>query len=163
MRMPRSLLRSDRWIPWTFVAFFGIVVAVNAILIALALSSFSGLETEDAYRKGLAYNRVLEEADTQAALGWRIAYAVENDAGRGHRLIVDVRDRDGRAIEGAEVRAAFVRPTHEGADAERRLTPMGGGRYRADIDLMLAGQWDLFLRVDRNGLKHRSSQRLVLN
>ncbi len=49
----------DRYIPWLFVAFFAVVLAANGALIAIALGSFTGLTTEHAYDKGLAYNRTL--------------------------------------------------------------------------------------------------------
>jgi nitrogen fixation protein FixH len=41
------------------VSFFAVVTAVDGIMIYQAISTFGGLETKDAYRKGLSYNQVL--------------------------------------------------------------------------------------------------------
>ena len=62
----------DRWIPWAFVAFFGVVLAVNAVMIWVAFVTWPGLETTSAYQKGLAYNRTLAASQAQEALGWRV-------------------------------------------------------------------------------------------
>ncbi|HOT83126.1 MAG TPA: FixH family protein, partial [Candidatus Defluviicoccus seviourii] len=43
------------WYPWIFVGGMLIVVAVNAVMAIVAVGTFSGLETTDHYRKGLAY------------------------------------------------------------------------------------------------------------
>ena len=37
--------RRSRWIPWAFVAFFGVVLAANAVLIVIAITTWPGLET----------------------------------------------------------------------------------------------------------------------
>ena len=65
----------SRWIPYAFVAFFGVVLLANGTMIGLAFATWTGLETEGAYQKGLAYNRVLDRARAQAALGWRVDLA----------------------------------------------------------------------------------------
>ena len=42
------------WYPWIFVGGMLVVIAVNGVLITMAVSTFSGIETEEHYRKGLA-------------------------------------------------------------------------------------------------------------
>ncbi|MEX0814747.1 MAG: FixH family protein, partial [Dongiaceae bacterium] len=49
------------------------MLAVNAALVYLALDSFSGLETEGAYRRGVAYDATLAAARAQGEMGWRVA------------------------------------------------------------------------------------------
>ena len=51
--------RRSRWIPWAFVAFFGVVLAANAAMVVIALASWPGLETQQAYQRGLAYDDAL--------------------------------------------------------------------------------------------------------
>ena len=53
-----------------FVLFFGIIFVVNARLIYLSQSSWTGLETHDAYRKGLKYNQQLSSSEAQNTRGW---------------------------------------------------------------------------------------------
>ena len=47
------------WYPWIFVGAMAVVVVVNGILAWLAVGTWTGIETEDHYRKGLAYNENL--------------------------------------------------------------------------------------------------------
>jgi len=59
------------WGPWVFFAMFAVIIAVNGVMVAFAFGTWTGLETDGAYEKGLSYNDTLEAARRQAALGWR--------------------------------------------------------------------------------------------
>ena len=56
------------------------MLLANGAMIWLAFATWTGLETEGAYQKGLAYNRTLEEAEAQAALGWQVDLELEQEA-----------------------------------------------------------------------------------
>ncbi|MCP4330136.1 MAG: FixH family protein [Alphaproteobacteria bacterium] len=154
---------SDRWIPWTFVAFFCVVFGVNAVLVGFAIGSWSGLTTDSAYRNGLAYNDQIEAARTQAALGWQVALDVDRRSDGITTLAVRIRNQFGRDISDARVEAAFLRPTHDDADIATTLAPRGNGLYGAQIELPLPGQWDLRLDVTKDGRRHQSTRRLHLS
>ncbi|HEV7283815.1 MAG TPA: FixH family protein, partial [Kaistia sp.] len=132
----------SRWIPWAFVGGFIVVLPANAIMVTFAMSSWTGLDTRDAYRKGLAYNRTLAAERQQAALGWQ-GTAVWRDG----QVAVEIADRHGDPVTAATVRADFVRPTAEGHDVSVDLGEIGGGRYAAAVDLPLAGLWDVRVTV----------------
>ena len=51
----------DTWIPWAFVGFFLVVFAVNGAMMTIAFKTWTGLDTENAYQEGLAYNDRLAE------------------------------------------------------------------------------------------------------
>ena len=145
----------DRWIPWSFVGFFLVVFLVNGIMLYFALGSWTGITTDDAYKKGLAYNDRLAEAEAQAKLGWQTRLAVPKEAGVDSEIVLTLRDRDGGPVSGAEVRARLVRPTHEGYDQEVSLVGDGRGQYRAAVALPLPGLWVAQVHVahDRGSLK----------
>ena len=54
-----------------FVAFFFVVFGVNLAMVFLALDTWSGLSTKDAYQRGLRYNTTLEAMAQKDALGWQ--------------------------------------------------------------------------------------------
>lgn len=151
-----------RWIPWAFVAFFGVVLAVNATMIVIALTTWPGLETKDAYQRGLAYNRTIEAAADQAALGWRVDLTFEQTGQRRGVVRLDLADRLGNLLQRAEVRAAFVRPTEDGHDVIVDLPHHQGGRYLAEVELPLAGQWEVRARVVERGQEYRLRERIHL-
>ena len=154
--------RSGRWISWLFVGFFGLVLVANAIMIWLAVATWTGLETENAYQKGLAYNRSLEAARAQAALGWAAALEVSGDDAARTRIALDLADRFGNSIREAEVRARFVRPTHEGHDVHTELVHEPDGVWRSEVALPLAGQWDVEVGVVSPRGTYRLEERVFI-
>ena len=156
---PRS---RDWWIPWSFVALFGVVLLANGALLYVAFESWTGIETHDSYVKGLAYNDRLAEAEAQAAQGWNTELAYQAGVGQGGRLTFVLTDRNGHALNAAEVTATLVRPTHEGHDFTVPLTSQGDGRYRADIVFPLPGQWDVRLDARHRSGSFQARKRIVV-
>jgi nitrogen fixation protein FixH len=152
----------SRWIPWTFVGFFVVVFAVNGIMIWLALSSWTGLEADNSYERGLIYNRAIEAEKEQAALGWRAAFRFVQTGARRGRLELSLQGRDGARLEGARIDALVVRPTREGFDFDLALAEREPGRYLAEVGLPLPGQWEVRLAARANGEIYRLSPRIYL-
>ena len=138
--------RRSWWIPWTFVAGFVVIITVNAVLVVFSLSTWTGLETEDAYNKGLGYNKVLAAAEAQRARGWSASMAYADGA-----LEVELADRTGSGITGLTVTAALIRPTHEGYDQTVILRETAPGRYALPVTFPLAGNWDVRVRAEGVG------------
>ncbi len=148
--------KTYRWIPWVFVAGMTLVICVNAGMVFTALDSFSGLETDGHYRKGLAYNENLAGAKAQAERGWRMTYAFDE---RG--LAVEFADRNGNPLEGLEVQAELIRPTHQGHDVGAQLAHQGAGVYRGSLAPPLPGQWKLRVVASLDGAVHQESRKIV--
>jgi nitrogen fixation protein FixH len=160
--MTASMTRSGRWIPWAFVGGFAVVFAANAAMVAFAVGSWTGMETEDAWRNGIAYNRALEAARAQEALGWQVSLRFAPTAPLAGRLEAVLLDRDGAPLDDAMVSASLVRPLGEGHDREVVLQAEGGGRYVARIELPLAGQWEARLAASGPAGSHRLDARFVV-
>lgn len=154
----------ERWVPLAFGAFCLAVLAANGTMIAIAIATWPGLETADAFRKGIGYNAALAAAREQAALGWRAELAFRPAAGEPRRGRVEIRltDAAGRPVERAEVRADLVRPTQEGHDFAAIFGGAPGGAYALDAEFPLAGVWDVRLRAgDGRGL-YQTTRRIVV-
>lgn len=154
--------RRGRWIPWIFVAGFGLVAAVNATMIWVATVSWTGLETERAYDRGLGYNRNLQAAKAQAALGWQAGLTGRTLTAGSAQLELEVVDAQGQPLSGATVTGRLARPSKQGLDFDVALSPVGAGRYRAVVELPAPGLWDAHLRIDRGDDRHVVDQRLDL-
>ena len=150
------------WIPWLFVAFFVLVVAVNGTMIWLAMSSWTGLAANQAYDKGLRYNRNLQAAQRQAALGWqpRLTARLVADTAAETELLVT--DAQGQPLLGAAVVADFERPSSEGADFRVVLSPASPGVYRAAFELPMIGAWNAHVTIRRGDDLYVHEQRLML-
>ena len=137
------------WYPWLIVVGLGIVVIVNAVMYALAVSTFSGvlMDSDDgAERLSIASFAAARES---RELGWRVDLDYARLESGRLRLTADLSDADGAALSGLHVTAVIWRPTHEGVDRAATLTETGPGRYGADVDIPLAGQWDVRLSANR--------------
>ncbi|MBK8176722.1 MAG: FixH family protein [Rhodospirillales bacterium] len=113
------------WYPWIFVGGLVIVIAVNAVMMTLAIGTFPGLETEDAYRKGIEYNQTIAAARAQDARGWHLDlhFTPSPEAGvHGGDVSIAFVDRDGQALRELEVKVDFVRPLGEGSMIPCRST-----------------------------------------
>ncbi len=153
---------SGSWIPWLFVAFFGVVLAANLTMVWIGYASWTGLVTDRAYDEGLQYDRVLDALERQRRLGWQVEIEAALEHGLDGRLTMRAREADGRPLEGARARVRFVRPTLEGHDFTIELKPRGEGRYAADFTLPLAGVWDLHLELRRGADRFLAVERAVL-
>lgn len=157
------------WYPYIFVGMFAVVLGVNGTLFYFANHSFTGLQTESAYDKGLDYNRVLAQEQAQRKLGWQVdaradAAAVQaNPAGRTAELLVTWSDHDGQPLDGLDVKAKLLRPTVAGHDTEEiTLKSMGKGKYGATVQLDFPGQWDMKLLAQKGENQFKTTQRILV-
>jgi len=154
------------WYPYIFVGCFVVVVAVNAALAYFATSTFTGLETDGAYQKGLAYNENIALAKAQEAMGWTVETKVTpgpiDTSGVKADIVVSYRDRDGRPVEGMEVKADIIRPTAKGLDQHVVLSPLGNGTYGGTYQLPAKGVWDMDIAAVGAGVSYEHAQRFVI-
>ena len=80
--------------PWLFVGGMLVVILVNGALVYFAVSSFSGLATNDAYDKDVAFNQTVASVDAQAARGWQMALSTRVSGSRLD-LAAEFHDRAG--------------------------------------------------------------------
>ena len=140
------------------IGFFAVIFAVNGIFVWYATQSWHGLDTDDAYRKGLDYNATLERAAAQKALGWRAEVTLD-----GARPVLRLSDSTGQPLSGLAVTGVARRPVDEHADRALELVGAGDGVYRAASDLPARGQWELRVEVARrDGPPFLIEQRLWL-
>jgi nitrogen fixation protein FixH len=136
--------RRSRWIPWAFVGAFGVIIAVNLVLVVASVTTFTGLTTGQAYDRGRTYNQVLAEAARQDALGWTARATLD-----GSVLSVAVTDREGLPVAG-HLEGVLQRPL-EGTALPLDFAAAGTGRFIAHAVLPAAGQWEARLTLHGAG------------
>lgn len=141
---------TGRMVLFGFLAFFGVVFAVNGVFIYFATVSWTGVSSDDAYRKGLAYNETIERAAVQQALGWRTAVSLETIDPETDRLTVLLRDQTDKPIDGQVLTATLRRPVSADEDIEVALKQSAAGAYTADLALPFRGQWGVYVDVARD-------------
>jgi nitrogen fixation protein FixH len=152
----------DRWLPWLFVLFFVVVLAVNAVMVYFAAASWTGLQTGQSYTRGLEYNRTLAEIAHQKALGWTATLALQPDAHGVVNLDLTLTDAREMALAGARVTARFVRPTSEGYDFQVAFGDYGKGRYRGVAHAPMPGQWDVYVVAEHPSGVYQITRRIMV-
>lgn len=148
---------TGRFVLACFLGFFAVIFAANIVMVRVALGTFGGVETESAYKAGLAFKADAAQAAAQAARGWTVEAHIE----RG-RFAVAARDGQGRPVEGMTLRAVLHHPSDRRHDVDIDARPDGVGRWTGD-PAAPAGQWDLVIELFHDGDRaFRSVNRVVL-
>jgi nitrogen fixation protein FixH len=130
-----------------FIGFFLTVFVVNGIMIYKAESTFGGLETADAYRKGLTYNARIAEAEAQDRQGWHdtVAHVPETQ-----RVRLSLTDRSGAPLPGLLISSEIGRPATDRFDRRLDFAQTGPGTYEADVAGLAAGWWIVDLEARKS-------------
>lgn len=138
-----------------FVAFFGVVFAVNAVFITMALKTHSGVVTEDAYKKGIHYNDTLAAARAQPEM--QSALSFEDGV-----LSWSLKTPEGRALENASVTAEFFRPVKSGSDFSAELHASGNGIYSLKPEFPVKGAWQVHVRASWDNQNYQITRDIVV-
>jgi nitrogen fixation protein FixH len=149
-------------IPWYFVWFFGFIAIVNAIMVYLAVGSFTGVVSEHSYQEGLAYNDVLEKSREQAELGWKTKISISPGSSGHTSLSINLQDKNGKAVHSAKVKARFYRPTLAGYDQTFNLIESNKGQYKAAVTLPLPGLWEIHVQAQKEHATIQTFERVVI-
>ena len=101
--MKKNFFNSQSNIPYIFVAFFAVIIAVNLVYIYLAKSTWRGVETENSYQKGLNYNEVLKQEKKQQELGWSVDSRFTQTGSRKASILVAILDKNSDLIKDANI------------------------------------------------------------
>ncbi|MDG1021253.1 MAG: FixH family protein [Emcibacteraceae bacterium] len=138
-----------RILAW-FIGFFLVVFTASGIMTYFALNTWTGLETEDSYVKGLNYNKEIENARVQNESVWNVSIAQMPETVDG-RFEVQI-TRPDESFPPTQVKATFIRTVIEGYDQEVTLSHLGNGLYGAPVKLPLIGQWDVLVVVESQNI-----------
>jgi nitrogen fixation protein FixH len=137
---------------WYFVAFFGFVAAVNAVMVTLAIRTHSGVVTEHPYEKGLAYNQVVEAEKKQEALGWKGTIDYKNGV-----LNFELHNQKNQPLAWEKATATITRPTQQGMDSTVELKGM-----KTPIEFPAKGLWEVRVDAMHGGVHYQQSKRIVV-
>lgn len=144
------------------LGFFGLVIVVNVVMARFAVSTFAGVETDSAYKAGLAFTAEHEAAERQQARHWTVDVTIGNTGGTGRTISLRVLDAAGKPLTGLAADGRFAHPTDARRDVVLDVEPAGDGRYKA-VAQAGAGQWDLVIDFAQGGERlFRSKNRVQL-
>lgn len=134
------------------VGFFAVVIAVNVAMATLAGSTFGGVVVENSYVASQHFNRWLDEAARERALGWQ-ARLVRRPDGRVAATLT------GGSEPALRLGATARHPLGQIADRELTFLPDGGGSF-VSVQALPAGRWRLRLSAAGHSATWRGEQEL---
>lgn len=126
---------------------FGVVIAVNLLMATLAVRTFGGLVVENSYVASQKYNRWLDAAEKQKALGWTIATK------RTARDLVIV-ETDGVPAE-ATITALAQHPLGRAPDVVLTFRREGIARFLSN-EALPPGRWLVRYEISANAGRYRT-------
>ncbi|MBS0248633.1 MAG: FixH family protein [Proteobacteria bacterium] len=145
------------------VAFFGVVFAVNAVMVKAATSTFGGVETTSSYQAGLKFKQTMANAEKQAELHWHVDGTLSRDKAGEAVLDVSVRDAKGGPVSGLTAQARLEHPADARRDHDVPLSNIGAGQFHG-VAAADAGRWELVIDFLRDGKRvFLSRSRVMLN
>lgn len=147
---PRKGEFTGRHITIILVAFFGVVIAVNVLMARFAISTFGGLVVENSYVASQDFNKWLDEADREKALGWKAT--LERRAPDAFTTVLT--DSAGKPIASARVRLFAEHPLGRKPPVNIVLTESAPGTYSGALP---RGRWYVRVLVEAEGRTWRTA------
>lgn len=142
---------TGRFVLICLVVFFGLIIAINVLMMKLAIETLPGTEVDSPYAASLAYGNEIEAARAQVARGWAVVAHVVREADGAASVRVEARDREGKPLANVVFTGRLERPADRRLDQAVEFAAIDGAVYRGRAAQLAAGQWDLVLEGDRNG------------
>jgi nitrogen fixation protein FixH len=146
---PRAF--TGRHMAGVLVAFFGVVFAVNMANARFASATFGGEVVENSYVASQDFNRWLDEAKTEKALGWDEVTTWRPDG----RIVVAVSG----APAGVALRAVARHPLGRLPDRALTFDAIAAGRFLSR-EALPEERWDIRLTLAADGHVWRRQERL---
>ncbi len=128
---------TGRHVLLAMLAFFGVIFAVNGTFLYRAISSYTGVVSNEPYRKGLEYNNRIADDERQRALGWKHSIALSPDG----QLRIAFDGASPQALAGLSLKGMVGRPSTDAQDVSVTLTEGRPGEYLADVGKLGDGNW----------------------
>ena len=131
------------------VAFFTVVISVNIVMARAAIGTVGGVGVANSYVASPEFNKWLDKAEAQKALGWDVKTGLLPD----RRVAVDV-STAGHALHGLGVGAVVRHPLGHTPESKLSFVAASEGRWVSTAPLP-QGRWTVHLSVRRGADDYR--------
>jgi len=141
---------------------FGLVALAMLLdlgFITLAQKTFSGVYTDNYYQKGVDFDKINRQGIYQDKIGWKSDIMYNEDT---RQVTLRLRDANGAALAGAEVKAKVMRPVTNKFDHLLDMTELSPGLYGAKVDFLENGQWEIRVKAQLDGKEYINSRRFMV-
>lgn len=152
---------TGRFVLVCLIGFFVLVAAVNGAMLRFALKTFPGVDAENAYKAGLAFNSQIAAAEEQVRRNWHVDVGVSQQAG-AVRLDIGVKPGGGGLPGRLTFKGKLAHPVVRSRDIAIEADERSPGRFVVPLDVE-PGQWQLEFTISERGVvMFRSVNRLFI-
>lgn len=153
---------TGRFVLFSMIAFFAVIISVNALMMTLAIRTFPGADARNGYEVSQNYNREIAAARQQVERGWSSDTLLVR-TGDNARLTMTLRTGAGAAVPGLEVEARLRHPSDRRQDRVVVLKEFAPGVYQVDEPGLHDGAWGVTVSARQNGERvYQAESRLLL-
>lgn len=176
-----SVKKGIHAIPASIIVFFILLAVVDSVIISFATgglggglaqlllpesksedigekisSRFTGAVSNDMQDEERQFDAYVEKLKKQKARGWKITGGWNNtpEVNKTETFHLNVKDKLGREIEGAQVSVEFRRSSDMSFDLPIILEETEKGRYAKAVQLPLVGCWSMKILIIKNDDEH---------
>jgi len=135
---PKPFELTGRHVLFAMVAFFAVIIAVQAVFITVAIATHTGVVSRHTYSKGLHYGDRIAVERAQEKLGWHETLTVPKDK---RSLTIYLTDQYGKPVVGLKLAGKIGRPVTMAEDRALSFSPIGKGSYKARLPDKMAGAY----------------------
>lgn len=143
---PTTRVLTGRTVILGFVLFFAVLIGVQAAFITIAVSTHTGLVSQQPYRKGLNYGERIAVSREQKERQWSEEVRLSENK---KSLIFALRDRAGQPVRFLNLTAVLSRPVHKNEDQTLKFTETSDGLYTAPLTYKDPGAFVVDLEARR--------------
>lgn len=144
---------TGRHVTAIFVGFFAVVVGVNLLMARFASSTFGGVVVDNSYVASQHFNRWLDAAEQQQALGWK----AETSRRADNRVVIAL---IGAPAAGVAVAAVARHPVGRAPDQTLSFARAADGSFVSTTTLA-PGRWRLRIQAAAGQQGWRSEQDIL--
>ncbi len=155
-------LDDNLW-PLIIVGILTATVAMNMVLVTLAMQSPPELMTEHYYEKGANLKQVVSEKQATERTGWKVTATVAPEDNL--LVILSVIDAAGIPTDSISGTCSLYRPSDKHLDQQAKpILPMGNGQYAVKATLPLArGAWECITDLSLGEKRYRDRVSFFVN
>lgn len=131
---------TGRFVLFAMLAFFGVIIVVNVVMMSFALNTDNGLVVRNSYVASQDFNKNLAAARAQDSLGWSMKAELV-----GSQLRVRLQATDRETLDELTVSATVGRPVTD-RDDQTVLLKRDGDLFLAPV-VVAAGEWQADIRA----------------
>lgn len=137
------------------------VLAVNGVMVYLAVTTNPGLVVEDYYERGQSYERTLFSKEARDP-GWVLSADIPQDISAGVRTRIRfvLVDKAGQPVTPDGVELFIYRPSDATRDFSVTMTEEAPGRYLAEVSFPLIGVWDTLVAAHNGDDEYHIGKRI---